>query len=1570
MFSDPEDQAPKLVVPLRSDRFPNLLRSWRLRRAPSAGSSKAASTHEIAHGPLGLNLLFEPSEPKLEIVFVHGLKGGSRKTWSLDPTDSMTYWPKEWLPFEHGFRHARIHSFGYDSDWSKSAASTLTVHDFALALLADLKHSQAIKRDGNTPIVFVAHSMGGLVIKKAYLLATRNEAYKEISSRIHSMYFLGTPHRGSDSATYLKLYLSLPLLVGAKSFVKELMPDSQTVHDINYEFRYSCAHLKLFSFFESQPTAGIMIVEKQSAVIGLPNEEEQYLPANHRHLCKFKNDQDPGYLIVTRKLRSTIEDVLKDHESKYREEYRAQLSIISNAFNNAQRPRSDLYATQAPSKYHNGSCQWLTGDEMFLGWLNLDADGDDAINLRTAVDTKSPRFLWLYGPPGSGKSIASGHTINYLSLNNFDVSYYFFKAGSNSTIILLLLSLAYQMAEINIEIRQSFLGMIRTESFINFYDYTMIWNTLFLGCIFKAQFSQPQYWVIDALDECSQDSIVNLLQMLARINREIPLKVFLSSRPETKIRRIFEHENIQYVDFRTGQRGSLQDISAYLRSRPKLHGDVDSESLIDLILSKCEGIFLWAALVMDRLEDCFSIEDMESVVKSVPSEMDSFYADIVENIKQSSNADFAKCILKWVVSAPKPLSIDELREAVKLDIKRTLSTTGLQAALSQICRNLIVVNNDAQIQFMHQTVKTYIISEESNFYISQCQAHEDIALTCLAYMSGSSFQPRHSRQVPTTDVTIVAFDRYAVTNFAYHLEHSHSLSLPVLSILQTFANTKALVWVERIAETGKLDPMVRVIKSLKQYLTRLLDTSHPLNSSLEVMGSWINDLTRLVANFGINITDSPQSIYISIPSLCPRSSFIHKTYTARIKQKVICTSNEEWDERSSCITFQSEVKSVAISSKYIAVGLLKGQIHMYDQLTLELVDELQHGGPVRQLAFGNISGVLVSGSPQIITVWSAEREKLWTSSITSILYSVCLSPDDSTVFATVMGKPGQLIMAFGTQDGTTLGFMQIDHDGADSDSDDNTKFQPTYIPKIVRMSPLLGLAAVQYSTTHLKLYSIDYKLNSMARTSQFAKEGSEDLILRRPQVLDVAFCPATEYRSFAALYQDGDLVTVELDHYNRAIQRDVHHIFARVLAVSPDGSTLAVGENSGAISLFNFDPLQLIHRITHDSIVTRIVFSQNGLSLYDVRGRSCSVWEPPNLLTKDGRQNDARQADEACNQPMNVGVTRLTQEKKRITCITQSGDEPYMFCGRHDGSVTVHDTNTGNVAMEIKEHHASILHLAWNHKLKVLYSADVASRCIATRFSIAKAGHWERVDQLFNHRVNYKITQVLARQDQLVALITTESFQMVWEAGSFTSSDITTNKMIWMLHPTDTSRLLLIDESTIHQYHWKDLKKVDDTPPVLITLPLDTTPSVGLSSQWTSRLGSSLIVQALNTGQGGKAALLALDSSNLQPASVDTPSIGSTHTLPCEIRMLIGVLGSKIYFLTRRGWICSYNLKASSGGKHYSRHFFIPPFWRTGNDLMMHVVSKKHLVLVYRDEIVVLHKFLDLEEKIPLDETK
>ena len=133
--------------------------------------------------PQGLAVLYEPAETRLaDIIFVHGLGGSSVSTWTKDG-DEQTFWPKRFLPLETGLSQSRILSFGYPACFlSRNASKQVSILDFARSLLGclqsegDLGFGQAstsirvspfYHSDSNqVPIIFIAHSLGGLVVKK------------------------------------------------------------------------------------------------------------------------------------------------------------------------------------------------------------------------------------------------------------------------------------------------------------------------------------------------------------------------------------------------------------------------------------------------------------------------------------------------------------------------------------------------------------------------------------------------------------------------------------------------------------------------------------------------------------------------------------------------------------------------------------------------------------------------------------------------------------------------------------------------------------------------------------------------------------------------------------------------------------------------------------------------------------------------------------------------------------------------------------------------------------------------------------------------------------------------------------------------------------------------------------------------------------------------------------------------------------------------------------------------------------------------------------------------------------
>ena len=110
------------------------------------------------------------TEPVIEFIFVHGLGGGSRKTWSKS-SNQYHYWPKEWLSQDPEFGCVRIWSFGYKADWNERKETILEIHDFALALLGEIENAPDIRRS-KVSIVMISP------FRRSYILVDENCVYR------------------------------------------------------------------------------------------------------------------------------------------------------------------------------------------------------------------------------------------------------------------------------------------------------------------------------------------------------------------------------------------------------------------------------------------------------------------------------------------------------------------------------------------------------------------------------------------------------------------------------------------------------------------------------------------------------------------------------------------------------------------------------------------------------------------------------------------------------------------------------------------------------------------------------------------------------------------------------------------------------------------------------------------------------------------------------------------------------------------------------------------------------------------------------------------------------------------------------------------------------------------------------------------------------------------------------------------------------------------------------------------------------------------------------------------------
>lgn len=123
------------------------------------------------------------------------------------------------------------------------------------------------------------------------------------------MFFLATPHRGSDQARTLSNILKV--VYRQKPYVNELEPNSALLSSINDSFRHYAQDLQLWSFYEtvqsSLPGSRAIIVDKVSATLGYSNERIALLNADHRGMCKFDQPSDSNYKTLRNAFSTTID---------------------------------------------------------------------------------------------------------------------------------------------------------------------------------------------------------------------------------------------------------------------------------------------------------------------------------------------------------------------------------------------------------------------------------------------------------------------------------------------------------------------------------------------------------------------------------------------------------------------------------------------------------------------------------------------------------------------------------------------------------------------------------------------------------------------------------------------------------------------------------------------------------------------------------------------------------------------------------------------------------------------------------------------------------------------------------------------------------------------------------------------------------------------------------------------------------------------------------------------------------------------------------------------------------------
>ncbi|XP_067845261.1 protein SERAC1 isoform X4 [Heptranchias perlo] len=265
---------------------------------------------------------YRTSQPiKADVLFIHGLLGAAFKTWrQKDRSDAedkeanyTECWPKTWLAAD--CPSLRILSVEYDthlSDWKSKCPVENERKSLAYRsreLLTKLKAAGV----GDRPVVWVAHSMGGLLVKKMLLDASEDPEMRSVVQNTQGIVFYSVPHCGSRLAEYS---VSARFLLFPSVEVKELSKDSPALRELNNNFTKLVREqeVNILSFGEMLPTnIGSMIklhvVPLNSADLGIGD----FIPleVNHLNICKPRSRDSYLYQQSLKFIKDALAQELK-----------------------------------------------------------------------------------------------------------------------------------------------------------------------------------------------------------------------------------------------------------------------------------------------------------------------------------------------------------------------------------------------------------------------------------------------------------------------------------------------------------------------------------------------------------------------------------------------------------------------------------------------------------------------------------------------------------------------------------------------------------------------------------------------------------------------------------------------------------------------------------------------------------------------------------------------------------------------------------------------------------------------------------------------------------------------------------------------------------------------------------------------------------------------------------------------------------------------------------------------------------------------------------------------------------
>ena len=183
--------------------------------------------------PTGLHAISQPAAGTVlaDIVFVHGLGGAAFDTWLHGREGQADHflWPEELGKELPG---CNVWTFGYDAGITRLGRPGMMIGQRAGNLATQMKNNGI----GSRPIVFVTHSMGGLIVKALVCDRPAGE-FEDMIGNVRAIVFCGTPHSGSAFASAAGVLGKFLRVARIQKHVEEMRRDEVALNLMHDRFR-------------------------------------------------------------------------------------------------------------------------------------------------------------------------------------------------------------------------------------------------------------------------------------------------------------------------------------------------------------------------------------------------------------------------------------------------------------------------------------------------------------------------------------------------------------------------------------------------------------------------------------------------------------------------------------------------------------------------------------------------------------------------------------------------------------------------------------------------------------------------------------------------------------------------------------------------------------------------------------------------------------------------------------------------------------------------------------------------------------------------------------------------------------------------------------------------------------------------------------------------------------------------------------------------------------------------------------------------------------------------------------